>query len=77
MKQVVSRESFCQMADHLLPSYCDLVFLDDKDSYPTKNPVISDVCDIYNLQNLIDQPTYFNGSTPSLIDAIVVTNREK
>ena len=77
VKHVVFKESICQMADHLLQSYSDLVFLGDMNSCPTKSPVISELCDIYGLHNLIDQPTCFKGTIPSLIDVILVTNRKK
>ena len=42
-----------------------------------KSPVISELCDIYGLHKWIDQPTYFEGTIPSHIDVIVVTNRMK
>ena len=46
-------------------------------SGPTKTSVISELCDTYGLQNLIDKPTCLKGTTPSLIDDILVTNRRK
>ena len=73
----IDTESICQMADLLWQSYTDLVFLGDKDSCPTKSPVISELCDLYGLHNLIDQPTCFKGATSSVIDVILVTNRKK
>ena len=77
VKHTVFKESICQMADLLLQSYTDLVFLGDMNIYPTKSPVISELCDLYGLHNLIDQPTCFKGATPSVIDVILVTNRKK
>ena len=65
------------MADLLLQSYTDLVFLGDMNSCPTKGPVISELCDLYGLHNLIDHPTCFKGATLSVIDVILVTNRKK
>ena len=62
------------MVNHLLQSYSDLLCLGDMNSCPTKSPVISELCDTYGLYNLIDQPTCFKGTTPTVIDIILVTN---
>ena len=43
----------------------------------TKSPAISELCDTYGLHNLIDQPTCFKGTTPTVIEIILVTNRKK
>ena len=77
VKHAVFKESMGKMVDHLLQSYSDLVFLGDISSCPTKSPVISELCDTYGLHNLIDQPTCFKGTTPTVIDIILVTNRKK
>ena len=74
---MVFKESICQKADLLLQSYTDLVFLGDMNSCPTKSPVISELCDLYGVHNLIDQPTCFKGATPNDIDVILITNRKK
>ena len=77
VKHTVFKNSLGQIADYLLQSYTDLVFLGDLNSCPTKSSAISEFCDVYGLHNLIDQPTCFKGKTPSLIDVILVTNRRK
>ena len=77
VKHTVFKKSLGQIADYLLQSYTDLVFLGDMNSCPTKSSVISEFCDVYGLHNLINQPTCFKGKTPSLIDVILVTNRRK
>ena len=41
--------------------------LGDTNSCPRKSSVISELCDTYGLQNLIDKPTCFKGTTPNLI----------
>ena len=77
VKHVVFKETMGKMVDHLLQSYSDLVFWGDMNSCPAKSPVISGLCDTYGLHNLIDQPTCFKGTTPTVIDIILVTNRKK
>ena len=77
VKHTVFKNSLGQIADYLLQSYTELVFLGDMNSCPTKSFVISEFCDVYGLHNLIDQPTCFKSKTPSLIDVILVTNRRK
>ena len=54
-----------------------LFFLGDMNCCPTKSSVISELCDLYGLHNLIMKPTCFKGSTPSVIDVVLVTNRNK
>ena len=77
VKHTVLKKSLEQIADYLLQSYTDLVFWGDMINCPTKSSVISKFWDIYGLHDLIDQPTCFKGTTPSLIDVILVTNRRK
>ena len=69
------KQHFCRLADTLLSSYDDLVFLGDGNCCPKRCSIINDVCDLYGLKNLIDSPTcYKSKSNPTLIDVILVTN---
>ena len=46
-------------------------------SDPTKGKTLRDMCDIFNLQNLIKKPTCFmKDSKPSLVD-VILTNKPK
>ena len=78
VKPAVFKDKMCQMADYLFRSHNDLIFLGDMNSCPSKSNVISELCDMYGLYNLITEPTCFKSATaPSLIDVILVTDRKK
>ena len=60
--------------DKHLQSYENLMLLGDFNSEMTENKMI-DFCEMYNLQNLIKDPTcYKNPSNPSSID-VILTNK--
>ena len=62
--------------DHYIPKYDNLLILGDFNS-EIHETAMSEFCDIYNLQNLITQPTcYKNPLNPSSID-VVLTNKIK
>ena len=55
----------------------DLVFLGDMNSCPRKSSIIEDICELYDLTNLIKEPTCYKSVNPTLIDVILVTNQYK
>ena len=60
--------------DHYLPLYDNVLLLGDFNSEMTENAMI-DFCKIYNLKNLVKDPTFYkNVENPSCIDWIL-TNR--
>ena len=60
--------------DYYLPKFDNLLLLGDFNSEPHET-AMKEFCDIYNLQNLIKDPTcYKNALNPSLID-LILTNK--
>ena len=57
-------------------SHYDILFLGDFNSQPSEN-CVNDFCNVYNLSNLVKEPTcYKNPDNPSCID-LFLTNRPK
>ena len=60
--------------DYYLPKFDNLLLLGDFNSEPHET-AMNEFCDVYNLQNLIKDPTcYKNALNPSLID-LILTNK--
>ena len=70
------KETMCTLIDSLLLKSNDICIFGDLNSCPRKTGVIKDLCDYYNLSNLVNKPTCFKGE-PSIIDVILVTNKKK
>ena len=74
----VSREFFLQcmsrITDSVLINHEDLAFVADMNYCPSKSDTMRNCCDLYDLSNLINDPTCLKGSTPSILDVILVTN---
>ena len=77
VKKDIFKENFCNITDRLLAKYDDLVFIFDGNLCPKKSTTIQDLCDIYDLTNLIKDPTCHKGPTPTLIDVLLVTNPKR
>ena len=72
------KQYFSKIADNLLKSFTDIVFIGDGNCCPNRCSVISDLCELYGLKNLVDGPTCFKSRlNPSSIDVILVTNPRK
>ena len=63
-----------RITDSILMTHEDLAFVGDMNCCPSKSDTIKTFCDLYNLSDLINEPTCFKGSTPSILDVILVTN---
>ena len=63
-----------RVADSLLTNHDDLVFIGDMNCCPTKSDTIKTFCELYDLTNIIKDPTCFKGSTPTCLDVILVSN---
>ena len=62
--------------DNYVSHYDNILFLGDFNSQPLKN-YVNEFCNIYNLSNLVKEPTcYKNPDNPSYID-LFLTNRPK
>lgn len=68
------KDNVCLMADKILQLCADAVFIGDMNCCPTKSTTIKDICDMYNLTNLIKGPTCHKGAISTLLDVILVTN---
>ena len=64
----------CKIIDNVLQVSSDFVLIGDMNCCPNKSTLISDVCDVYNLKNLIKDPTCHKGNVSTLLDVILVSN---
>ena len=48
----------------------DLAFVGDMNCCPSKSDQIKTFCDLYDLSNLINYPTGFKGSTPTILNVL-------
>ena len=71
------KEKMGRMTDTALTYSPDIQFIGDMNCCPTKSDTIKDICDVYNLTNLVKSPTCFKGHTPTLLDNILVSNPRK
>ena len=76
VSHVTFKEQMCTLIDSLLLKSSDICILGDLNSCPRKSNVIKDLCDYYNLYNLINKPTCCKGK-PTVIDVILVSNKRK
>ena len=74
VKKLIFKECISKMADKLMSTHDDLIFLGDWNCCPHKSNTVKDFCDMYNLRNLITEPTCHKGNVSSLLDVIVVSN---
>ena len=70
-------KSMSKIANSLLKTYDDLIFLGDANCCPLKSDTIKDLCDTYGLFNLIKEPTCHKGTVSTLLDIILVTNSKR
>ena len=68
---------FSNLSDILLKSHEDLVYLGDMNGCPIKSNTIQNICEQYDLTNLIKEPTCHKGPTLSLLDVILVSNARR
>ena len=65
------------MCDSFLQSYDDIVIFGGANCCPEKSNNVKDVCDVYNLTNLIKTLTCHKGPVSILIDIILVSNLKR
>ena len=68
---------FSRLSDMLWRSHDDFVYLGDMNCCPIKYHAIENICEQYDLTNLIKEPTCHKGPTPSLLDVILVSNSRR
>lgn len=73
----IFKDCMSEMADKLLISCQDLILLGDMNCCPNKSNTIKDFCDMYDLSNIIKDPTCHKGQTPTLLDVILVSNPKR
>ena len=71
------KKCFTKLIDDLLAKYDDLAFIFDGNLCPTKSSTIQDLCDMYDLKNLIKEPTCHKGPVSTLLDVLLVTNARR
>ena len=65
-----------QLCDQFVCDSNITVFFGDINCDMLKTNVLCDLCDIYDLKNIVSEPTCFKGETPTLLD-IFLTNKPK
>ena len=75
MKDAPFKSYMSLIADTLFKTHNNLVFLGDMNCCPTKSSAIKDLCKLYDLTNLIKEPTCHTGKEPTILGVILVTNR--
>ena len=68
---------FPRLSDMLWRSHDDFVYLGDMNCCPIKYHAIENICEQYDLTNLIKEPTCHKGPTTSLLDVILVSNSRR
>ena len=74
LKNDIFKRHVYTVADVLLRTHEDLVFIGDMNCCPTKSSTIQDICETYGLTNLIKEPTCCKAKVPTVLDVILVTN---
>ena len=74
MKHDVFKRDVTLISDKILRICSDFILIGDMNSCPVKNNTISEICELFGLNNLIKGPTCHKGPTPTLLDVILVSN---
>ena len=77
MKLEPFKNKMCFIADKVLTTCSDTIFLGDMNCCPLLSNTVKDICDLYDLRNLIQEPTCHKGNTSTLIDVVLVSNPRK
>ena len=77
VKNDLFKSAFSFISDQLFRNCTDTIFIGDMNCDPNKNNVIKDICDTYNLCNLIKDPTCHKADVSTLLDVVLVSNRAK
>ena len=77
VKNNIFKSAFSFISDQLFRNCTDTIFIGDMNCDPNKNNVIKDICDTYNLCNLIKDPTCHKADVSTLLDVVLVSNRAK
>ena len=64
-----------QLADHFVDSSNLTIFFGDINYDMLKDNILHDLCDVYDLKNVIRGPTCFKGENPTLLD-VFLTNKQ-
>ena len=69
-----ARGVLSQLADHFVDSSNLTIFFGDINYDMFKDNILHDLCDVYDLKNVIRGPTCFKGENPTLLD-VFLTNK--
>ena len=73
----INRDGFESLCLEITIGHDDFVYLGDMNCCQNKSHAIENICEQYDLTNLIKEPTCHKGSTPSLLDVILVSNTRR
>ena len=76
MKLELFKSKMWFIADKMFSTYSDTIFLGGRNCCPSLSNTIKDICDLYGLKNLIQEPTCHKGNTSTLIDVLVSNLRK-
>ena len=72
------KQYFCKVADNAFRYFTDVVFIGDGNCSPNRCSIISDLCELYGLTNIVEGPTCFKSKiNPTSIDVILVNSPRK
>ena len=75
--QKLQMTSFNNTCPNWVMPYCKPMMILFLNCCPSKSNVIKDLCDLYDLKNLIKYPTFHKGATSTLLDNILVSNHRR
>ena len=65
------------IADKVFTTCIDTIFLGYMNCCPLLSNTVKNICDLYDVRNLIQEPTCHKGNTSTLIDVVPVSNPRK
>ena len=77
VKNEVFKSKIANIVDKNILICDDFTLIGDMNCCPRKSKTIADICDLYDLSNLIKQPTCHKGEVPTILDVILVSNKKR
>ena len=68
---------FEELCETMFNKYEHVIIIGDLNFNMLQNNVLSTICPVYNLTDIIDNPTCFKSNQPTLIDVMLVTKRRR
>ena len=77
MKHNVFKQFFEKTCEEIHENFEHVIIIGDLNCNMLQNNVLSQMCPILNLTNIIREPTCFKSNNPTLLDVMLVTKRRK